>query len=141
MPDRSFSIGKPGRREGPPQSAEEPGLAVVASEGVGGEGGGGGDAAAGEDDEADAADDPDHDDAFLPALVESRGSQWLPPRAWAVRVVAAATPLPVRTMRPMRRTILEPSSCLPGFRKELPKKWAELLVAVIITPWVWAAAM
>jgi hypothetical protein len=118
----------------------EPGLAVVGSEGVGGEGGGGGDAAAGEDDEVDAADDLDHDDAFLPGLVESRGSQWLPPSAWAVRVVAAATPLLVRTTRPMRRTILEPS-CSPGFRKGLPKKWAELLVAVIITPWVWAAAM
>jgi hypothetical protein len=116
---------------------------MVASEGVGGEGGGGGDAAAGEDDEADTADDPDHDDAFLPGLaerVESRGSQWLAPRAWAVRVVAAAMPLPVRTATPMRRMILEPSR-LPGFRKGLPKKWAELLVAVMITPWVRLAAM
>jgi hypothetical protein len=113
---------------------------MVASEGVGGEGGGGGDAAAGEDDEADTANDPDHDDTFLAALVESRGSQWLAPRAWAVRVVAAAMPLPVRTATPMRRMILEPSR-LPGFRKGLPKKWAELLVAVMITPWVRLAAM
>jgi hypothetical protein len=106
MPDQSLSIGKTGRGKGSARSAEEPRLAVVGTESVSGEGGGGNDAVAGRDNKSNPPIDPDQDDAFLPGLAESRGLQWLPPSAWAVRVVAAITPLLARTMRPMRRTIL-----------------------------------